>query len=125
VQDGASLAGLGHHLNICQVDSVGEAKSVFASLRSQNWSVTVIDGIEPMQDLVDSKLIAYSRDTVIVWDDSEREQYSEAIERIQTAGFRRIRFFGLGLSNPYAWETPIFLKTFDPDAAHLEIPSEA
>jgi hypothetical protein len=47
---------------------------------------------------------------IIIWDNSDREAYIEGLEELNSLGFGRISFFGLGPVNPYALETSILSK---------------
>ena len=49
-------------------------------------------------------------DGVMVWDNSDWDQFEEAFPALQTQGFRRIPFRGLGPVNRHEWETSILYR---------------
>lgn len=55
---------------------------------------------------------------MIVFDNSDRVEYSDAYRFLGQAGFVRIDFFGLGPLNPYEWCTSIFVKSLIPLTAY-------
>lgn len=52
-------------------------------------------------------LIHLKKDGVVVWDNSDREEYSDGLQLLRESGMGWISFFGLGPVNSQAWETTI------------------
>ena len=50
------------------------------------------------------------KDGVIVFDDTERTQYAEALARINSAGFRRIDFWGVSVGSELHRCTTVFYR---------------
>ena len=46
----------------------------------------------------------------IVFDNSDRDFYQQAYDKLEAAGYRRIDFWGLGPINPYEWCTSVFYQ---------------
>lgn len=60
-------------------------------------------------------LVEWIRDSLeeggwIIWDNSDREQYSEALAQLHQEGFGELKFFGLGPINAYATQTSILSR---------------
>lgn len=51
---------------------------------------------------------------IVVFDNSDRWQYSNGYEALRGLGFGRIDFFGLGPVNSYEWCTSLFAKSLVP-----------
>jgi hypothetical protein len=47
---------------------------------------------------------------VIIWDNSERDEYRPGCAGLAAAGFRRLDFRGLGPINTYGWCTSVFYR---------------
>jgi|688.fasta_scaffold246579_1 hypothetical protein len=60
-------------------------------------------------DWIDERL---ATNGLIIWDNSDRQDYSAGIERLKSLGYGWVSFFGLGPINAYAFETTIFSKAF-------------
>jgi hypothetical protein len=43
----------------------------------------------------------------VVWDNSDRLEYELGLQHLENLGFGRLRFYDLGPSNHYAWETSV------------------
>jgi hypothetical protein len=48
---------------------------------------------------------------IIIWDNSERLRYRTGFEILESQGFRRLDFDGLGPVNPYGSRTSIFYRS--------------
>ena len=53
------------------------------------------------------------KDGFIVFDNSDREDYTKGYELLCAHGFRRIDYWGPGPLNPYEWCTSVFTRTTD------------
>lgn len=82
------------------------------AFRHGPYDIIVIDG---MARVLTACLAAdLVRDTgIIIFDNSDREEYSFAYEYLEKHGFVRIDFWGPGPVNPYEWCTSFFLKKLD------------
>ena len=69
----------------------------------------VIDGRERVCCTLNS-LRALKEEGVIIWDNSDRPQYSEAYEFLVSKGFNRIDFYGMGPISAHSWCTSVFYK---------------
>lgn len=56
-------------------------------------------------------LQALKPDGVVVWDDTEREEYAEGYELLADCGFRRLDFTGMGPARVEGWTTSIFYRS--------------
>jgi FkbM family methyltransferase len=83
-------------------------------LRRRNtlFDVIVVDG---MARILTSSLAAdfVSEQGIIVFDNSDREEYSPAYRLLHEKGFSRIDFWGPGPINPYQWCTSVFFKDLE------------
>ncbi len=73
------------------------------------FEVVVIDGRERVA-CARYAPIALTHDGVIIWDNSDREDYQPGFEHLRTTGFRRLDFWGLGPINTYGWCTSVFYR---------------
>lgn len=75
------------------------------------FDVVVVDGIEPLRPAcADAALRELSDDGVIVWDNSDRVEFDEGMERLRGEGFRHLPFKGLGPTAVTAWETSVVYR---------------
>ena len=74
-----------------------------------HFDVVVIDG-RRRAECAEYAVGALTDRGVILWDNSERPEYAEAMERVSQAGFRRLDLHGLGPVNAYAWCTSFFYR---------------
>lgn len=80
------------------------------SKHSNEFDLIVIDGRERIQCALNS-VNALKEDGVILWDNSERPDYLEGIERLKKMGFKQIPFRGLAPAAVTESETSIFYRT--------------
>lgn len=74
------------------------------------YDVIVIDGEERIACAINA--IAHSTPNgIIVFDNSDRDEYSAGYAALTRAGFARIDFSGLGPINPYGWTTSLFVRS--------------
>lgn len=76
---------------------------------AHEYDIVVIDGRDRNKCLA-SALAALKKDGVIIWDDSEREEYNASFEILRHAGFKRIFFTGLSPIYNNKVETSIFYR---------------
>ena len=74
------------------------------------FDVIVIDGRRRV-DCAQHAAGALTDRGVIVWDNSERENYRAGLELLQRRGFRRLDFAGLGPAATIVWTTTILYRT--------------
>ncbi|MFN2235503.1 MAG: FkbM family methyltransferase [Anaerolineales bacterium] len=73
------------------------------------FHVIVIDGRDRVNCAMNS-LSGLRDDGLIIWDNSDREQYEDGYSYLINNGFRRIDFEGHGPINAYKWCTSIFYR---------------
>jgi hypothetical protein len=75
----------------------------------QKFDVIVIDGAarNACAGFV-SELITESG--VVIWDNSDREEYAPGFDVLLKQGFKRVDFIGMGPINIYEWSTSIFYR---------------
>ena len=83
--------------------------STAAADAGRRFDIVVIDGHDRV-NCARSCLQALKPDGVVIWDNSDREEYAEGYEHLQNLGFRRIDFNGLGPINAYSWTTSAFYR---------------
>jgi precorrin-6B methylase 2 len=66
----------------------------FASSRDEKYDLIIVDGRDRV-NCVKRSVQALSARGVLVLDDSEREEYKEAIEFMSQSGFRKLDFWGI------------------------------
>ena len=76
---------------------------------NQAFDCIVIDGADRV-DCARNCLDALKPDGVIIWDNTEIDDYREGYAFLVSRGFKRLDFWGLGPFNPYEWCTSIFYK---------------
>lgn len=80
---------------------------------SGHFNIIVVDGMaRVLTAWLASRQLA--DDGMIIFDNSDRDEYSDAYQFLIRAGFVRIDFSGLGPLNDYAWCTSIFVKSLHP-----------
>lgn len=74
------------------------------------FNIIVVDGMaRVLTSWLASRQLA--DDGIIVFDNSDRDEYSDAYRYLEKVGFVRIDFSGLGPLNTYEWCTSIFVKS--------------
>jgi hypothetical protein len=105
---------LGDTLNLIEVIFIEQiSPETLQVLGSQKFDVIVNDfNFGSGRGSVASWMAGHlTENGAIIWDNSDREAYIEGLAELESLGFGRISFFGLGPVNPYAFETSIFSKT--------------
>ncbi len=87
----------------------GSRYSRAAADTGQTYDIIVIDGRQRV-DCARSCLPALEPDGVVIWDNSDREEYAAGYRHLLDHGFRRIDFTGLGPINAYGWTTSVFYR---------------
>lgn len=92
----------------CELDSNG---SYSQSIRSygKKFDIVVIDGEERIK-CAESCLESLDKDGIIIWDNSDRPEYTEGFSLLHKHGFKRIDFRGAGPINKYDWMTSVFYR---------------
>ncbi len=74
------------------------------------FDIIVIDGRERVACA--KKCLKALKDTgIIIWDNSDRDEYAEGYDHFTKNGFRKIDFRGVGPISHSEWQTSIFYRT--------------
>lgn len=73
------------------------------------FEIIIIDGRDRVE-CAKNCLNALKEDGIVLWDNSDREQYTPGFSHLLDSGFRRLDFWGLGPVNRYPWCTSIFYR---------------
>jgi hypothetical protein len=76
------------------------------------FDIIVIDGRDRVNCVLNS-LAALKSDGVIIWDNSERNEYQKGFIFLEDNKYKRLDFFGIGPINSYPWCTSIFYKNIN------------
>ena len=93
-----------------QADEAGGAYARQISQQNAAFDIVVVDGRDRVQ-CARAATSAMSPEGVIVWDNSDRPDYSEGYDFLSALGFRRLDFWGMGPINTYEWSTSIFYRS--------------
>lgn len=85
------------------------AYSRAAVASGRRYDIIVIDGRDRIH-CARNCLPALEDNGVILWDNSEQDEYREGLDLLRARGFRELPFEGLGPVNPYVWRTSIFYR---------------
>lgn len=88
----------------------GGAYADFIRQYTHMFDVIFIDGRDRV-GCVKNALGALKFDGVLILDNSDVADYAQALELMQTAGFKRIDFVGPGPINVTSWRTSIFYRS--------------
>jgi len=108
------------HLLEPKFSKIKNIKSRFESLETKAYAqsvldyndkfdVIIIDGRDRVECCKNS-INALKTEGVIIWDNSDRPEYSEGYGFLQSNGFNRIDFQGLGPINSKTWCTSVFYR---------------
>lgn len=86
----------------------GEYSSKIAEFKGQ-FDIVVIDGRDRVNCAINS-LQALNAGGVIIWDNSDREEYRRGMDYLCHSGFRSINFSGISPIVNYKTETSIFYR---------------
>lgn len=73
------------------------------------FDIVVVDGRERVESVREC-LTELSEEGVVVFDNSDREEYLEGYKMLAGSGFRQLEFRGFGPVNSYIWTTSIFYR---------------
>ena len=76
---------------------------------TEMFDIVVIDGRQRVSCVLNS-LVALRRDGVIIWDNSDREEYREGYDFLAAANFKRLDFWGMGPLATRRWCTSVFYR---------------
>lgn len=84
--------------------------SVLLDFPKGHFDIIVVDG---MARVLTTWLAARQlpENGIIVFDNSDRDEYTDAYQFLEQNGFTRIDFYGLGPINPYEWCTSLFVRS--------------
>lgn len=74
------------------------------------FDIIVIDGRERVACSLNS-LNALKDNGVVIWDNSDREEYSKGYNFFLENGFKRLDFYGMGPISAHSWCTSVFYRT--------------
>lgn len=92
----------------CSLDYGGEYSKAIQKYKNK-FSIVVIDGRDRVNCALNS-IGALRDDGLIIWDNSDREEYEIGYSYLMDNGFRRLDFEGHGPINTYIWCTSIFYR---------------
>lgn len=73
------------------------------------FDLVVIDGIHRRQAAA-AAIQALRPNGVIIWDNSDWQEFHDTFPSLQADGFRRIEFVGMGPINRQGWETSVLYR---------------
>ena len=76
---------------------------------SEQFDILVVDGRDRVR-CIQNSLNALKSDGIIIWDNTEREEYLEGFKFLDAAGFRRLDFWGIGPIGISKWCTTVFYR---------------
>ncbi len=76
------------------------------------FDIIVIDGRDRV-NCAKGSLSALKSSGVIIWDNSDREEYIEGYDFLTANGFRRLDFDGMGPINVSGWCTSVFYRSIN------------
>jgi hypothetical protein len=101
-----------------QLNSVFQAYALkLLEYEQETFDVVVVDGMARVLSTW-AAIQHFDRGGFIVFDNSDRDFYSQAYGMLESAGYRRIDFWGLGPVNPYEWCTSVFYRHAGFNGAH-------
>lgn len=95
-------------LNYRELSPGGEYSRMVATYRNE-FDIIVIDGRD-RNNCAKQCLPALKADGVILWDNSDRDSYTEGFRFLLDSGFSRIDFPGMGPVNLSPWCTSLFYR---------------
>ena len=93
----------------CDLESGGEYSKAILEYNDR-FNIVVIDGRDRV-NCAKNSLGALRENGLIIWDNSDREEYQEGYSYLMQNGFRRLDFEGFGPINAYKWRTSIFYRS--------------
>jgi hypothetical protein len=86
--------------------------SVLLDFPKGHFDMIVIDGMARVLTTW-AAVRQLSENGIIVFDNSDRDEYADAYIYLEQSGFTRIDFPGLGPINPYEWCTSLFVRSLN------------
>ena len=77
---------------------------------TNEFDIVVIDGRDRVA-CAKNCIKALKQDGIVIWDNSDRDEYAEGYAHLTNNGFKKINFHGLGPINHREWETSIFYRS--------------
>lgn len=81
------------------------------SIANRKFDVVVNDGIGGRTQIADHLLESLNPSGILIWNNSERIEYSDKISEIKNRGWKELSFHGMGPINAYASSTSIFYQS--------------
>lgn len=75
----------------------------------QVFDIVVVDGRDRV-NCAKNAILGLKSDGVVIWDNSDREEYREGYDFLLENGFRRVDFSGMGPINANGWTTSVFYR---------------
>lgn len=88
-----------------------DLSSISNELENQLFDVVINDGSGDRSNISEYLATKVNENGILIWDNSEREPDSKAIEQLKLNGWNTLEFYGLGPINAYAWQTTILYRT--------------
>jgi hypothetical protein len=101
--------GLQANWQLVEVERL-EAGHISEALGGNKFDVVVNDGHGSRSDFIDELELCVSSNGIIIWDNSDRETYSESISNLKKRGWQELEFFDISPINAYCSKTTLFLK---------------
>lgn len=95
-------------LSHCELDYNGNYSTAIHKY-DRKFDIVIIDGRDRV-NCVRASIGCLKDDGVLIFDDSNREKYSEALSELYSHGFRRVEFRGLAPISKHICETSIFYR---------------
>lgn len=93
------------------VGDAGQPRNLSSLLENATFDVVINDGPGDRGGAALALAPHVRADGILVWDNSERTEYQDAMAELERIGWRRLDFFGLVPINAYAGQTTIFYRT--------------
>lgn len=97
-----------HHIDM---QPGGEYSRKMSEYR-EKFDIVIIDGRDRV-NCSKNCVQALKKGGVVIWDNSDREEYREGQDFLSKCGYNRIDFEGIGPVNVYSWSTSVFYNKFN------------
>lgn len=91
----------------CKGNSLDYAREI--TRYRKGFDILVLDGRERVKCAING-MQSLRDNGVILWDNSDREDYQEGFDYLQAKGFKRLDFWGLGPLSTRKWCTSVFYR---------------
>jgi len=78
----------------------------------EKFDIVIIDGRDRV-NCSKNCLPALKKGGVVIWDNSDREEYREGQDYLSNFGYNKIDFEGIGPVNVYSWSTSVFYNKYN------------